>query len=388
MLSLELEFVYKEVDEGPYFNLKKYEPGTRMLIETIAGYIFDGIYSATERYGPNGCIRFHSLRAFLADHRTVKECFSTFCAKEIKSLRFFLPEVIPNGCIVSPYYKRLTFPEFEKCCDLCLDYQYITVVDKPFYDALKILRYADIIAVDLLGADIGKLRHANISLIMFCTKTQIYIFDLIITPKTFFDCGLKEILEDENILKVIYDSRVLCDVFYNRLWKVNLENSYDLLIADYTLLERNNRVKDFKNFRTVNELVEEYLDIPASIFMDIDYVKTRSVIYDRPIRNELKELAALKVVFYIPLWKEINAEINIEFSKLMQEKVDDRFKDMEVLHRQPSDLFFNEIVKDKTLFENKDGDLIKFDTRFKHLHEKIDKFKHNIRKERRRDSNN
>ena len=72
-----------------------------------------------------------------------------------------------------------------------------------------------------------------LSLILLSTKEAVFIFDVLaLGEKVCFDSEspLRTLLEDSGITKVLHDSRIICDVLYNK-YQVTLSNVYDTLAA-------------------------------------------------------------------------------------------------------------------------------------------------------------
>ncbi|CRG98821.1 3'-5' exonuclease, putative [Plasmodium relictum] len=91
------------------------------------------------------------------------------------------------------------------------------------------------IGLDVEGYKIGK--NGIVSIIQICTE-DIYIFDLYRCDNTYlFIMYLKELLENEKIIKITHDCREDCSILYNQ-YNINLNNIFDTQVAYNLFLKK------------------------------------------------------------------------------------------------------------------------------------------------------
>ncbi|XP_072342936.1 piRNA biogenesis protein EXD1 isoform X3 [Scyliorhinus torazame] len=91
------------------------------------------------------------------------------------------------------------------------------------------IKQQSVIGVAVEGIDIC--RFGKLCLIQIATNDQIYLFDIFLLGPVAFKNGLKMILEDSDILKVIHDCRLVSDCLYHQ-YRVGLTNIFDTQVAD------------------------------------------------------------------------------------------------------------------------------------------------------------
>jgi len=85
-----------------------------------------------------------------------------------------------------------------------------------------------IIAVDCEGVNLG--REGRLCLVQVATSHKVYLFDIIEGGAVLFDSGLRQILEDPNMRKVIHDCRLDSDALFHE-YQVSLKNVFDTQVA-------------------------------------------------------------------------------------------------------------------------------------------------------------
>ena len=72
-----------------------------------------------------------------------------------------------------------------------------------------------------------------LSLVLLSTKEAIFLFDVLALGEKFIfdsESPLRNILEDSGVMKVLHDSRIICDLLHHK-YQVTLSNVYDTLAA-------------------------------------------------------------------------------------------------------------------------------------------------------------
>jgi len=95
--------------------------------------------------------------------------------------------------------------------------------------------------VDLEGVNLG--RHGTITVITIATRDIVYIFDILKLGPIAFDLGLKSLLEDPWMEKLMFDCRHDADALWH-LYGVFLDGVLDLQLMD-VLLRRSLYTPDF-----------------------------------------------------------------------------------------------------------------------------------------------
>jgi len=90
------------------------------------------------------------------------------------------------------------------------------------------------IAVDCEGVQLG--RTGRLCLVQVATPTKPYLFDIIEGGGAIFDSGLRRVLEDERIVKVMHDCRMDSDALFHE-FKGSLKNVFDTQIG-YAIVQR------------------------------------------------------------------------------------------------------------------------------------------------------
>jgi len=100
--------------------------------------------------------------------------------------------------------------------------------------AIKEIYMHKIIAVDCEGVNLG--RTGKLCLVQIATVCKPYLFDIIEGGPTLFQHGLRCLLEDPLILKVMHDCRLDSDALFHE-YQVNLQCVYDTQIG-FAIVQR------------------------------------------------------------------------------------------------------------------------------------------------------
>ena len=84
------------------------------------------------------------------------------------------------------------------------------------------------VGVSVEGAAFG--RHNAVSLVSLATPRCTFLFDICTLGDAAFDNGLREILESQQIEKVMHDCRFVSDCLYHR-HRVSICNVYDTQVS-------------------------------------------------------------------------------------------------------------------------------------------------------------
>lgn len=301
-------FVVKQVQpvEREEFELGKYVPGSKVLIETHTKAVYDGTYVATQQEGARIAVR--SVCRWPMQQRGRSHELAYFYCNEIKSLHFLHDEGAEQQneqfrqfSWANPALKSLSYQQFLHGGKIMWDCEYIPVCDNRCMQALREIQNRDVIGISALGSHVLKVRAAKISFFIVCTAKKIYLFDIKLTAKHFWESGLRQILESKLIQKVCFDSKILSDLLYNRYWKIKIENVFDVQMADYVIGKKIGAPILERDLRSFPQLAEKYLGLPPSIFCDSEWLTSHRLHYRRPADAHLKRNVALCGAFLLPL---------------------------------------------------------------------------------------
>lgn len=200
-------------------------------------------------------------------------------------------------------------------------------------DAIAAIKREELIAVDCEGVNLG--RDGTLTLVTIGTRTNTFLFDVLKLGARVFDRGLREVLKDTKILKLLFDCRGDSDALWH-LYKVRLTNVMDIQLMQ-VLYERRHpdekpqAQKDhekkfaqygekFKKQKDLNEwpmirglaqCIDWYLE-DASILATkrgcslshADGSTDREMWGKRPITNDMQLYAAVDVYVLFPLYEK------------------------------------------------------------------------------------
>lgn len=207
----------------------------------------------------------------------------------------------------------ITYEEFIHARDLIWESKYIPVYDCNFQNTLREIRAADTIGIVAIGSHSNKVRYARISFFVISTRNKVYLFDIIFTPDHFWDMGLRSILEDKNVQKVVYDGKTVADLLLNR-YKIKIANVFDVMVADYEL----SKICEHYVFKSFPQLIQSYLSLPEGIFEYTELIVRGVTHKNRPVKDKMKRDVSLIAVFLIPLCHTQKALLLQNFYKASQ----------------------------------------------------------------------
>jgi len=100
--------------------------------------------------------------------------------------------------------------------------------------AIKEISAHKVIAVDCEGVNLG--REGRLCLVQIATANKSYLFDVVEGGKDLFQHGLRKLLEDSSIMKVMHDCRLDSDALFHE-HQVTLQCVYDTQIG-FAIVER------------------------------------------------------------------------------------------------------------------------------------------------------
>lgn len=156
---------------------------------------------------------------------------------------------------------------------IATEFEIIDKVNDHLSEAIAAVKNEKSISVGYEGTKVG--RHGFLSVLMVATSSKLYIFDVFALEKEVFSHGLKDILESENIEKVIHGCRHLSDCLYHQ-YQVSLENVFDTMVADVIIhhdISVDAGHNQFPNFlRGVQQCIRTFLKFN---YLQLRYTRSR-----------------------------------------------------------------------------------------------------------------
>ncbi|XP_062887405.1 piRNA biogenesis protein EXD1 [Mobula hypostoma] len=195
----------------------------------------------------------------------------------------------------------------------------IIVIDQlhqKFGPAIFQIKQQNVIGVAVKGINVcrfGKLFWMQIS-----TNDRIYLFDIFLLGAAAFKNGLKIVLEDVNVLKVIHDSRLLSDCLYHQ-YRVDLTNVFDTQVADVLQFSTETGGLLPSHVSTLGECLVCHLGLPPRKIRFLQHsaavLKVNPKVWSsRPLPPSLMKSAALEVMFLLPLRCTLMDKLMMDFT--------------------------------------------------------------------------
>ena len=109
-------------------------------------------------------------------------------------------------------------------------------LDNIFSHAISVIVNCSTIGFSCEGKNLG--RNGVLSWIVISTEDEVFVFDIIELQQDAFKFGLKTVIQDKNITKVVHDVRFIHDCLLHQ-YGVKLEKVYDTMIGDVVFCNQN-----------------------------------------------------------------------------------------------------------------------------------------------------
>ncbi|XP_022090536.1 piRNA biogenesis protein EXD1-like [Acanthaster planci] len=166
------------------------------------------------------------------------------------------------------------------------------------------------LAVNCEGEDLS--RRGTLSLVCVATKNYTYLFDIKTLGTQVFDEGLRDLLQDPDREKLMFDCRQDSDCLWHQ-HGVKLANVLDLQLLQIIYREDSSTKRDIKRLvRGYQRCLEIYLRSSEERLIKLKLSckpmmeHSGRVWLERPIQAKLQELAALSVRGYLSLYQFMN----------------------------------------------------------------------------------
>ena len=136
------------------------------------------------------------------------------------------------------------------------------VIDKfdgLFARVLGTLEESSRVGLSCEGKMLG--RHGTLCWVGLSTEDEVFMFDILSLGEDAFKYGLKSVIQDRRIRKIVHDARFMADCFHHQ-YGVEIVNLYDTMVGDQVFL--NQQVYEGflpSNFRSLSSVLRDYLGI-------------------------------------------------------------------------------------------------------------------------------
>ena len=164
----------------------------------------------------------------------------------------------------------------------------------------KAIQKGETIAVDCEGVTLS--RFGSVTLINIAVRGQVYLIDVLKIGNTAYDGGLRSILEDKSIQKLMFDCREDADAL-EHLHNVRLDG-----VLDVQLLEVKNRIRQtgYTKIRSLKHCLELFVSDKTMLEVKL---KGRSSMYQdnelwkkRPLSEDILKYASIDVIALFKLY--------------------------------------------------------------------------------------
>uniref|UniRef100_A0A915I0Q2 3'-5' exonuclease domain-containing protein n=1 Tax=Romanomermis culicivorax TaxID=13658 RepID=A0A915I0Q2_ROMCU len=185
------------------------------------------------------------------------------------------------------------------------------------------------VAVDFKCVSLGERRFLSLIVVGLGDGSKIFVFDVAHSASVLIESGLKEMLEDEHVVKVIHDCNRIASLLYDQ-YKLILRNVFDTQIAN-AVLQHQRTGKPLHDIKPINFLTLQRLYHPQSL-MYSDHSMTSTTPREdgiwskRPLNDDLINLCAEEVRFLMPfIYRSMNnlfkSDMRSLFERLCEEVV-------------------------------------------------------------------
>lgn len=192
---------------------------------------------------------------------------------------------------------------FTEDSDQYVEYLVIDQFEQKFGPAIMHIKKQSVVGVGAAGMNIC--RHGKLCWLQIATKCQVYLFDILQLGMRAFRNGLKLILENRSILKVIHDCRCMSDCLFHQ-YGVSLNNVFDTQVADVFLFYMVTTGGFLPRYvSTLEDALIGHLEMPTSWISFLQLKKQAvkenpNLWFTRPLPPVWLRTLALEVV-YLPL---------------------------------------------------------------------------------------
>lgn len=201
-----------------------------------------------------------------------------------------------------------------------------------------------LIAVDCEGVDLS--RKGELTIITIATDTTVFIFDVFKLGQTVFDDGLRDILEDKSIEKLMFDCRQDSDSLWHQ-FKVKVTGVLDLQLLDIIYrrehgsrriynrtTRRSERIGEVENINGYRRCIQNYVH-DTTLLEKKDKgskeLKNNYRIWQvRPLPENLIDYCTVDVAAMFPMYKKLkNSDDVLPRLRVASERYADIWRNMD-----------------------------------------------------------
>jgi len=195
------------------------------------------------------------------------------------------------------------------------------VVDKIgdlFEEAVDRLRHSVVVGLSLEGEMVG--REGVLCWINLCNERDVFLFDILSLSQEGFNYGLRSILQDLKVIKVVHDCRQVNDCLINQ-WDVKLNSVWDTMAGDMVFSTQHVYDGFIPQYaRSLPHLLKDYLGIADDKIFFPRYRRTHlahdsSVWKTRPLPKHLVLGAARNTLYLLALYKVVKGATLLPFER-------------------------------------------------------------------------
>ncbi|XP_060566954.1 uncharacterized protein LOC132725780 isoform X2 [Ruditapes philippinarum] len=201
------------------------------------------------------------------------------------------------------------------------EYTIIPKLCSTFYEAITYIKKHQVIGVAMEGVSIG--RFGKLCWLQVAVPDHVFMFDVLQMGRAFFDEGMKDILENEHILKVLHDCRMVSDILHHQ-YDINMINVFDTQVAN-VFVYRLRHHRDWPRYvEGLASALVQHLDVSLdevnwAVVRERRREEDEEVWRERPPQQHLvnaavknvKHLLDLRVVLMEKMMEEYVAGVNI-----------------------------------------------------------------------------
>lgn len=200
---------------------KTFQKGDYLELELIEGSTYRGWFQSQKKDKWISLINAQVLPL----ENAVKERL-IFYSPEVKNLRRI--QEPRNSVEDHAHVATFTNKEVDKFEVIAKKFIFVNQIDNDYFRAIKDIKNNSVISLGTDGSEMG--RKCKLPILTISTPSQIYIFDIQVMQMSCFDSGLRDILESQEIKKIIHNSRKLSDCLCHK-HQVKLTNVFDTQVS-------------------------------------------------------------------------------------------------------------------------------------------------------------
>ncbi|XP_056410994.1 piRNA biogenesis protein EXD1-like isoform X2 [Hyla sarda] len=184
---------------------------------------------------------------------------------------------------------------------------------------IKHIQCQSVIGVASTGSNLC--RHGSLYSLQVSTKIHVYLFDIALLGPNIFKCGLKAVLEDKSIVKVVHDCRRLSDCLFHQ-YGIVLNNVFDTQVADVYLFHTATGGFLPKRANSLEDCLTKHLNMDPCKILFLS--KTHDIVKDNllwslhPLPLPLQKALALEASYVLSLHTPMAKAMMADFTSIVE----------------------------------------------------------------------